>query len=543
MPADVREAHGALALSGMSPMSRGSSEGASEPPPRDPPKPLMRTLVVRFVEVNRLADIDIIGQRFRAECFLQFAFEGGALDDDLCRPGADFPVDEWGRPTYRPSAEWYVAQFDFNNAHEYKLLDAKVVADDDDLLINMRFEGCFSELMELEKFPFDAQELTMSASFNLRTKGMTPLQIRNSPTALTTIAPNAFVDGKMWTLHPALELTPGEYGVVDERKFPALKMTILVGRNPQFYLWNVALPVCLFVPMCLMQYCVPRDYTAERLGVSLAIVLTAIAHKYSMTTLVPSVNYLTFLDLYVLLSLGLISLITFQGGLVGISEVLYCRTQAVYARDLDGAFGLDLNQTGGDQGRRLVGTTSGTSASSNVASNSASGVRANPNLPLYYDDINCPYTKMGPFNRFDAIDYGCLLVDMVLWIWLQVWALRYYLRVCHDLEKRVEEINLHMDFEDGAAPRSPNGKKRRSVLGELPPKEAARRSAHPHLPGALDRQRSRIAYIKNRFTPNLRSRLTKTKTKKSETTETVAWEVSASPANETDVPEPRFLPA
>ena len=59
---------------------------------------------------------------------------------------------------------------------------------------------------------------------------------------------------------------------------------------------NVALPVFFFVPMALLQFTVPRFDTANRLSVSLAIVLTTIAHKYSMTTMVPQLSYLTFLD-------------------------------------------------------------------------------------------------------------------------------------------------------------------------------------------------------------------------------------------------------
>ena len=35
---------------------------------------------------------------------------------------------------------------DFNNAHEYKTLDAKIMPDGDDLMMTLRFEGCFSEV-------------------------------------------------------------------------------------------------------------------------------------------------------------------------------------------------------------------------------------------------------------------------------------------------------------------------------------------------------------------------------------------------------------
>ena len=36
----------------------------------------LRVLTLKMVEINRLSDIDIIGQRFKAEVLLQFAFVG-----------------------------------------------------------------------------------------------------------------------------------------------------------------------------------------------------------------------------------------------------------------------------------------------------------------------------------------------------------------------------------------------------------------------------------------------------------------------------------
>jgi hypothetical protein len=52
--------------------------------------------------------------------------------------------------------------------------------------------------VELEDFPFDVQDLTVSLAFNTRTKGMMPLEIVNAPTIRTGIVAEGFVDGKMW---------------------------------------------------------------------------------------------------------------------------------------------------------------------------------------------------------------------------------------------------------------------------------------------------------------------------------------------------------
>ena len=210
------------------------------PPKREPPKPLLRTLVVRLVEVNRLSDIDIIGQRFKAEVVVQLAFEGGAKDVHLSKPSASFPLDGFGRPTFRPSAKWYVDQVDFNNAHEYKTLDKNCFFAGEDIVVNLRFEGTFSEIMELEDFPCDVQDLTMSLAFNTRTTGMMPLEIVNSPSLSTGIVTEGFVDGKLWDLHSELDIRPGTCGRTLDRLFPSIEMVMLVGRQPRFVLLNVS---------------------------------------------------------------------------------------------------------------------------------------------------------------------------------------------------------------------------------------------------------------------------------------------------------------
>jgi hypothetical protein len=401
------------------------------PPPRAAPTPLLRTLECRMVEVNRLSDIDIINQRFRTEIVVQLVFVDGNLDEDLKKPGAEFPLDGFGRPTFRPSAAWYMAQVDFNNAHEWKTLDQSVRAEGDDLVLNYRFEGSFSEVMEMEDFPMDVQDLTVSVCWNCRTTGMMPLEIVNSPQLSTGVIAAGFVDGMMWDLHTELDVRPCEVGRDPSRMFPTVELVMLVGRQPKFFLLNIALPVFFFVPMAMLQFTVPREATADRLSVSLAIVLTAVAHKYSMTTLVPAISYLTFLDKYMLVSLMLIVTITFGGSVLGALEGFYCRTQAVWDDE--------YNST--DVGRRL-------------AARGGSGASGTPDYPSAYLDPNCPVNKHGPFNIFDTIDAAILTVNVILWLGLQVWAVRKYFKMRGSFNRRVEKIKARQASEHHLAEES-----------------------------------------------------------------------------------------
>lgn len=221
------------------------------PPPRAAPTPLKRTLTVRLIEINRLTDIDIIKQCFMAEILVQFAFEGGNNDPFLVDPNPEFPLDAYGRPTFRPSAAWYMAQLDFNNALDYKVLDSKLVPSGDDLLITFRAEGTFSEIMELEDFPCDVQDLSVSLAFNCRTTGMMPLEIITSSELKTAVAQEGFVGGQTWNLYKNVAVRPGEVGSHVDRKFPSVEFTLVLGRQPSFYLLNIALPV-FFFPMMAM---------------------------------------------------------------------------------------------------------------------------------------------------------------------------------------------------------------------------------------------------------------------------------------------------
>lgn len=260
-------------------------------------------------------------------------------------------------------------------------------------------------------------------SFNCRTTGLMPVEITASPDLTTGIAPEGFVDGRLWELHPELDVRPGTVGTHADRMFPSVELVMIVGRQPRFFLLNIALPVFFFVPMACLQFTVPRDNTEARLSVSMAIVLTAVAHKYSMTSLVPAISYLTFLDKYVLASLLLITIITFQGGLVGCIELFYCRFQAVFEEDEADAAVVER--------RNLLISSSGGLDNTEVMPG---------NVPIYYLDKDCPYYRMGRFNKFDMIDMGLMLGDVFLWLLLQCWAVAVYLVVQGNLAKRVKEM-------------------------------------------------------------------------------------------------------
>jgi len=380
----------------------------------------MRTVTLTSVECNKLTDVDIVGQRFSCEMVVLMAFVGGNDDPQLRDANDGFPIDENGKPTFRPSAKWYINQLDFNNQLDYNILDKFVKTQGDDLLLTIRFRGTFSEQMELQNFPCDVQELTVSMAFNCRKTGMMPLELVKSPSLTTGIVDGGFVDDKMWHLNENIACTCGYVGATEDRLFPTVDLKLFIGRQPDFVLINIALPVTFFVPMAALMFCVPRQVLDGRLSVTLAIVITSIAHKFTMSTMVPAVSYLTFLDKYVLASLAIIMLITFQSGLIGSLESFYCRLQVT---------------------SKLVNMTELTLAA--VPSDIRGPVHADGlrQVVYVYDDPYCPAgISLGPFHLFDWVDACCLWVDLGLWVALQLWAFCKYHRMRSQAATAIEKM-------------------------------------------------------------------------------------------------------
>ena len=89
----------------------------------------------------------------------QGTFVGGALDDALKSPDDNFPLDVCGRPTFRPSAKWFLSQTDFTTATKpLSTRMSSIVTVGSDLQLNKKVSSTFyDEFDGLHRFPFDVQ--------------------------------------------------------------------------------------------------------------------------------------------------------------------------------------------------------------------------------------------------------------------------------------------------------------------------------------------------------------------------------------------------
>ena len=125
--------------------------------PWKPPPKLKRVLEIVRADMTQLSAIDQISQTFRATIFIIMKISKGALDSSLTKDFEGFPLDDDGRPTFRPSAKWYLAQITFPNGRDLKEIETKVTTAGEDLQLIKRIEGEFFKGFQLQRFPFDTR--------------------------------------------------------------------------------------------------------------------------------------------------------------------------------------------------------------------------------------------------------------------------------------------------------------------------------------------------------------------------------------------------
>ena len=287
-----------------------------------PPPPQKVVLEVRRVDLTQLSAINQRTQSFRASCFVQFAFPGGNLDPALRAESDAFPLDAYRRPTFRPSANWFLQQIDFQTAKGPLITRMSKVTKDthsEDLLLNKRIDGeFFDEFDGLVRFPFDTQELAITVVVQCALQGMTPVEIAIPDNIILGMVDRSdFAARNSWELDDHIDLSLTTVTASKSRRFPALSISVAVRRRPFFYLTNVVAPMGLFSLLGATILLLPITFPPSRLSYLISLALTVVAYKLSTSNMIPVITYLTLLDKYLLTCSMIIILACFESAIVG----------------------------------------------------------------------------------------------------------------------------------------------------------------------------------------------------------------------------------
>ncbi|CAH1796086.1 unnamed protein product [Owenia fusiformis] len=252
----------------------------------------------------KIGEIDTIKEQFNTDAFIQARWREPALDD-ICPKEIDkIDLEQYFNPgIFVDNAigdlkedVWHLIEFD--EKKQAFLLEKR------------RVKGLLLENLELKDFPFDTQDLTLTLTSELPESD---LEILPDPNELSSINVKSFVDEQEWHLHDHVEtrtkITTSEYSSA-KHKHCSLSITARASRRPAFYVWNILVMMLFISGLIFSTFAIPTSQIAVRLKLAFTLVLTAVTFKFVVNQSLPKIPYLTYLDRYVLTSMGFLCIIS-----------------------------------------------------------------------------------------------------------------------------------------------------------------------------------------------------------------------------------------
>lgn len=320
MEAPAVPARDAGALDAAAGPARAAPEAAGAPA-----TPSVPAKVETGIYVNDIQDIDFRTSSFSADFYIWFRWKDGALD-----PAKTME---------------FMNRFQPNDHRRDSLLDAPKAMPDGSKYALIRAQGRFSAKFELDKYPFDEQQLTIV--FEDTTNGDTR-QIYVPDKPAVTLNPYITLPG-FKIGRPQLRiienLYPTNFGdqTVAEQEAYSRAMAVLPITRPL-----AALSLKTFVPVLLMIVCsalallVRPQHVDGRIGLSITALLTLVAVQLMAGASQPDVDDLTMLDQVYLASYAFIVLVLARVAATSWTVADEARAGRVARNDRRMAFALGL---------------------------------------------------------------------------------------------------------------------------------------------------------------------------------------------------------
>jgi hypothetical protein len=177
-----------------------------------------------------------------------------------------------------------------------------------------RFDGTFSSVLQLAKFPFDSQVLRFE--FEPFVSTATHIRFTTNALPVTGISPEEHTELAAWHLQ---SLHYSTTTVMSDRLRTPLQEALFeltVRRRSGFYVWKIFLPLLMMTAIPIIVFWIDVKEFDWLLKIPMTMLLSTVALEFTVTRDLPRVGYLTFLDAVFLASFAFFFLSAFEIALV-----------------------------------------------------------------------------------------------------------------------------------------------------------------------------------------------------------------------------------
>lgn len=247
----------------------------------------------------KLGNISVKDSRFSCEAFLEASWIDPNFTKSKQTLGEEFQFNDkihWNPRIYlqnmtsNSSQEiWYHVE---KQKHGHKISERR------------RLKGDFVQSFNLETFPFDLQELSLSISSFRSSK---EVSLNLSKEKQSSVNVSAFTQTHEWILYPTVcNFENVKQGYFQDMNQKTLDVNVCVARKPTYYYWNSFLLNFIITLICYCCYSIKCDVSGNRMIIGITVLLTLITFKLSINKYLPSLSYLTIIDKYSLMNILII---------------------------------------------------------------------------------------------------------------------------------------------------------------------------------------------------------------------------------------------
>ena len=165
---------------------------------------------------------------------------------------------------------------------------------DGSVLFLLRSYGEFSFRADLSDFPFDRQELSFAI---VSTYGPESVRLQTDP-EMFGLGDDLSVAN--WSINVEGAHNKIQYVAAVDRDLARIDFLLQAERLTGYYTWQQLLPLFLVVMMTWVVYWIPFEFVPARVGLAATSMLTLIAYRFAMSSVLPPIAYLTRLDIFMI---------------------------------------------------------------------------------------------------------------------------------------------------------------------------------------------------------------------------------------------------
>jgi len=196
------------------------------------------------------------------------------------------------------------------------------------LYMAFRGQGAFGTKMDLKRYPFDVQKLTLE----FEDSGLDSSQLQFIPDETPVVAnPGMTIPGYI-VGRAALEVADHQYptnfgdtSIKSASRYSRVTVTLPVKREVVALAVKIMLPIVIVILLTSLIYVLPARLEEARAGIAVTAMLTLMALQWTVTSNLPDVGYLMMIDLIYILSMVYI--------LVAMAYSVYASRRSLHERD------------------------------------------------------------------------------------------------------------------------------------------------------------------------------------------------------------------